>query len=393
MRILQVGKFFPPPFGGVESVCLTMHEELNKVARADIVVANHAPSLEVSEHFGGKVVKLPSYGTLLSQPLVPSLFPWLRRELRGGSYDLVHLHLPNPLADLALQASGTSLPIVLTWHADVLGKQAVARVYQPIADRMVARAAAIVAATPKHFPSMGQLDQRHADKFACVPFGFDASRMDATPETLRRAAELRAKWAGDVVVLAVGRHVPYKGFEYLVRAARELPESMRVVIVGDGPLRESLMALARELGVDARVVFPGAIPGSELKAAFHACDIFCLPSVTRAEAFGVATAEAMMCAKPAVCCELGNGVNYLNRDDVTSLVVPPRDPAALAAMLRRLAADPALRARLGTAGQRMIREEYSLEAMRTRLMDVYRTVLARGRWTGGPTASAPGACS
>jgi glycosyltransferase involved in cell wall biosynthesis len=94
----------------------------------------------------------------------------------------------------------------------------------------------------------------------------------------------------------------------------------------------------------------------------------------------------MICGKPAVCCELGNGVNYLNREGVTSLVVPPRDADALASALRRLMDDPALRASLGSAGRRMVLEEYSLEAMRVRLTEVYHTVLARGRWSGGAMA-------
>ncbi|MEX2241714.1 MAG: glycosyltransferase, partial [Burkholderiales bacterium] len=126
-----------------------------------------------------------------------------------------------------------------------------------------------------------------------------------------------------------------------------------------------------------RVELVGRIPDRDLPAWYHACDVFCLPSVEPAEAFGIVQVEAMACGRPVLCCELGNGVNWVNRDGETGIAVPPADPAALADALARLQADPALRARLGEAGRRRAFDVFSAEAMARATLAVYREVLSR----------------
>jgi len=137
-----------------------------------------------------------------------------------------------------------------------------------------------------------------------------------------------------------------------------------------------LQQLAAASGVAGRVSFVGRIPEAELPAYYHACDVFCLPSVQPAEAFGIVQIEAMAAARPVVCCELHNGVTWVNRDGVTGLVVPPADPAALASALRRLAADRELRARLGAQARERALAHFTSEAMARGTLEVYRKVLA-----------------
>lgn len=375
MRVLQIGKFFPPPYGGMESVLISIMEQLNKQISVDAVVSSHSRGSDSFPYAGGMVYRLASFGSFKSQPMSIGLIPWLRAHLRRGEYDLVHIHLPNPLGDVALQLSGCRTPVVITWHADVLGKPVLRRFYQPVLDRLLDKARAIVAATPKHFTSSAQLRGACREKFACVPFGFDPATMTADDKIQALASEWRRSLGASRIVLAVGRLVEYKGFEYLVRATKALPQDTVTAIVGEGPLCGSLTQTAKQLGVADRVHLLGALSREHLVAAFHGCDVFCLPSVTRAEAFGVASAEAMMCAKPVVCCELDNGVTYLNRHGVTSIVVPPRDPDALASALNRLVADADLRRRLGEEGRKLIQTEYSMEEMARRLLGVYSSVL------------------
>ncbi|HUG93827.1 MAG TPA: glycosyltransferase, partial [Planctomycetaceae bacterium] len=94
------------------------------------------------------------------------------------------------------------------------------------------------------------------------------------------------------------------------------------------------------------------------------------------EAFGLVQLEAMACRKPVVSCELHNGVSYVNRHGQTGLIVPPRDPAALAGALRRLLSDEDLRRRMGEAGNRRVKAHFSLANMREGMLGVYRQVLA-----------------
>ncbi len=151
------------------------------------------------------------------------------------------------------------------------------------------------------------------------------------------------------------------------------------VLGSTGPLSDMLKGLAAELGLEERVLFLGRIPEEILPAYYHACDVFCLPSVEPSEAFGLVQVEAMACRKPVVSCELNNGVSYVNRDGVTDLVVPPRDPSALAAAINRLLEDEPLRKKMGQAGYARAKSEFTPERMWEGMLAVYQRVMSDGR--------------
>ena len=132
---------------------------------------------------------------------------------------------------------------------------------------------------------------------------------------------------------------------------------------------------AVEAGLTDRVAFLGQVAEMDLMAAFYAADLFVLPSTNRAETWGAVQIEAMACGLPVVCTELGTGTSYVNQDGVTGIVVPPRDPDALAGAVCRLLADKALRRQMGEAGQKRVRREFSLEAMLHQVMAFYAEAL------------------
>src|SRR5258707_13421546 len=132
---------------------------------------------------------------------------------------------------------------------------------------------------------------------------------------------------------------------------------------GESTWRQAeLEQLARQLGVADRVTFLGQQEAA-LPALYQACDVFVLPSIERSEAFGIVQLEAMAAGRPVVSCDVGTGVAWVNQNEVTGLVVPPRDPDRLAAALNRLLDDPALRERLGQAGRERVRKEFTLARM------------------------------
>ena len=147
-----------------------------------------------------------------------------------------------------------------------------------------------------------------------------------------------------------------------------------LLLGGRGPLTEELKRLAVSLGVAERCELVGRIPEEALPAYYQACDVFCMPSVEPAEAFGFVQIEAMAAGRPVVCCELHNGVTYVNRDGETGLVVPPANAEALAAALRRLESSPSLRAQLGQQARQRVKE-FSVEAVARGTLAVYRQVL------------------
>jgi glycosyltransferase involved in cell wall biosynthesis len=148
-----------------------------------------------------------------------------------------------------------------------------------------------------------------------------------------RASPNCASIYGERIVLGVGRLIYYKGFEHLVRAMGDVQAT--ALIAGDGPLSGALAAEATRLGVADRVVLLGRVNEADLKACYHACDVFALPSIERSEAFGIVQLEAMACGRPVVNTRLDSAVPHVSLDGLTGLTVPPGDPAALAAACAR----------------------------------------------------------
>ena len=132
---------------------------------------------------------------------------------------------------------------------------------------------------------------------------------------------------------------------------------------------------AQELNILKKVFFAGSVPRNELVSAFKRCDIFTLPSIEKSEAFGIASAEAMYCGKPTVVCDLGNGVNYLNQDGVTSIFSRPRDSRQLANSLDLVIKDSALRAEMGCASNKWIVENFSILKMKSEMIALYKKLI------------------
>jgi glycosyltransferase involved in cell wall biosynthesis len=372
VRVLTFGRFADDNFGGLERYVFELARSLRGEAQfVNIVAARGAPpDLEVA----GETVYARSVFQLGGTPVCPSM-PWHARRLHAQApFDIAHLQFPaDPMAHLATASLPASVRRVITWHSDIVRQKTLLKLYRPFLDRLVRDADAIILPTPAHLSSSEQLAGTAPSQLHVVPYGFDLSRFLERPQG---ADAIRSAHPGKLLVFALGRHVYYKGFEYLIRALPLAPDA-RVLLGGKGPLSAQLAALARELGVDNRLDFVGRIPEEQLTDYYHACDVYCMPSVERAEAFGIVQLEAMAAGKPVVCCELGNGVNYVNRDGETGLVVPPKSPAALAAALQRLHTDPSLRTRLGEQGRQRALEHFTLQKMREGTLAVYRKVLEK----------------
>ncbi|MBC7945651.1 MAG: glycosyltransferase [Burkholderiales bacterium] len=356
-------------------VSLLLGQLKNSVA-VDNIVSNDVAKTVVAEADGYRIYKTRSYGLLASVPISP-LLPVLARKLwRQNRYDIAHLHFPDPLAHLATYFLPRSAKIVISWHSDVVRQKNLLALYQPFLDHLVRRADAVIAATPAHFTSSTQLRSAPRDRLHVVPYGIDYSAFDKSPEVEAAAMKIRAAYPGKKIIFSVGRHVYYKGFEYLIRAMTSVPNAV-LLLGGSGPLDEELSALGSALNLGDRVFFIGRIPDEDLPAYYHASDVYCMPSVEKSEAFGLVQLEAMACAKPVVGCELNNGASYVNRHGETGLLVPPRDSAGLARALNELLGDESLRIRLGNNGRIRATRKFSLERMTNGTLAVYRKVIAR----------------
>ncbi len=184
---------------------------------------------------------------------------------------------------------------------------------------------------------------------------------------------------GPIRILSVARLVQKKGLSDAIRAVAQLPCAYEFVIAGDGPLRESLHALVRELRVAESVRFCGPLTSREIADMLQETDIFLAPSVTAPdgdiEGIPVAIMEAMATGIPVVSTR-HSGIPELVQDTISGFLVEEGDVRALAHRLAQLASDASLRTRMGAAGRQIVAQDFDIGALTGRLIASYEELLA-----------------
>lgn len=325
---------------------------------------------------------------------MPAFSASLQRLMqRAAPHDVIHANFfMSGLVALA-QRKTFGTPVAVTFHA--LGL--VRREHQGEADafpierlaieqRLVREADCVIAECPQDAEDLRRLYGAIPESIATVPCGVDLEELgSASREEARAALGLDAD---EFVVLQLGRLVPRKGIDNVIRglaALRDgLPTSsrLRLVVVGGEselpceratPEIARLRGVARACNIESQVTFVGRRSRSELRRYYAACDAFV--TTPWYEPFGITPLEAMACGRPVVGAAVG-GVKHSVVDGVTGYLVPPHDPQALAERLKILRADPAMADAMGRAGQRRVRAQFTWERVTDQLETVYADLAA-----------------
>lgn len=364
MKVVHVYKDFDPPVhGGIERHVALMCRYQRQWCEVEALVCSRSLLTRRTLRDGIPVTEVGEWGRFQSAPVSPA-FPW---HLRRIPAEVMVVQCPNPTAEVACLLGRPDAAIVVRYQSDVVRQAAAMRLYRPLFLRFLQRADLILPSSPQYLQSSPVLS-RFKDKSVVVPLGIVPEEFDA-PD-VERVRMLREQYGGDYVLFS-GVHRYYKGIPWLVRAAPAIRAS--VVIAGDGPERESCIALAKQLGVQA--YFPGALAQEDLVAHLHGCAVFAFPSVERSEAFGLSMLEAHACRKPVVATRLGTGVEYVNEHGVTGLNVAPRDAQALAEALNLLLADPARREAMGDIARERVETQFHARRVARRELDLYEQAL------------------
>jgi len=365
MRVLQLGKFYDPFVGGMETVLKETCESLADEVQFQVVVANTHFRTE-HEFRKVPVTRVASCGKLFSCSIAPGYPLWTRKF----NADLIHVHIPNPLAELSALLADRDIPVVAQFHSDVVRQRNLMRLYGPFLEAFYRRANCIVVPTPKHI-EISRFVSKYRAKCRVVPFGVQLAHFELDENSRKKVSALRD---GRPTVLCVGRLVSYKGVEFLIRALKET--QARLWIVGVGPLEESLKHLARKSGLGERIEFLGQVSDRDLVIYYHACDVFVLPSITNAEMFGVVQLEAMACRKPVISTDLPTGVSWVNQHGQTGYIVPPANAGELTKAMQLLIGNPRLREEMGEAGRRRVEEKFTSANMAKAMLQVYQEMLS-----------------
>lgn len=373
MRIALVAPYFHPHVGGVESHVADLARELGRRRHSVVVLTSRLEGTAPRERRRGyEVRRVPASANLFSTPVTPALQGALAE---AGPFDVIHSHSPPPLSSwyAARAAERLQVPHVLTHHCDleipVPAGEVLVSLYRRTFERAtLARTARVIATTRTYAATSRSLWRRQAD---VIPNPVDTERFH--PQTDGADARARLGLEERRVALFVGRLTHHKGVEEFVRAAEWTPPDVAHVVVGDGPRRARLESLARASPA-GKVVFAGRATRDELPGLYAACDVFCLPSTSRLEAFGIAALEAMATGKPVVLSNIP-GVAELVDDGVNGLLADPVNARDLAEKMRRILDDAEEARAMGKRGRERVVERFTLPAVVDAVESVYESVV------------------
>lgn len=384
-KVLQISNYMYPSIGGIEQVAGNIASVLNRHgisqqiicfntdASGDGIVCRRGETIRAPLH-DVEVIRCGSFAKIRSQSVSLTYPRELRRTLDEFNPNIVIFHYPNPyVAHLLLRQKQRDFKLILYWHADITKQKYLKLFFHGQNLKLIRRASVVVGATPLHIEKSAYAHY-FADKGSVVPYMIDEKRLELSADEAENAQLIRERYGGRTLAFFIGRHVTYKGLEYLIKASRRISsDNIRFLIAGVGPLTEKLKKEARN---DIKIEFLGPISDSLKRTYYSACDMICFPSITRNEAFGLALAEGMYFGKPAITFSIpGSGVNYINLNGETGIECPNGDINAYAEAILSFAGNTSLRDVLGNAAKRRIEERFTSSQFDSNIMHLLNTVL------------------
>ncbi len=368
MKIGLVCPYIYPGSGGVAQHVGHLYENLRQRGHdVRIITASHGPQ-RASE---GDILRIgvgfsvPLNGSMGTLTFSPRYISQVRDLLARERFDVLHLHEPFvPFLSLFLLRESRSVNVA-TFHAYAgfsPSYEVGSRVMKAHAARLHGRIA--VSAAARHF-----IDRFFPGDYKVIPNGVDVPRF--------AGAVALARWQdGTPNVLFVGRHEPRKGLLDLLKAHRILRRTgyqNRLLVVGSGPQEREARRYVATRGLK-EVEFLGRVSDAEKAQLFRTADVYASPA-TGGESFGIVLLEAMAAGAPIVASDI-HGYKGVVRRGRDGLLVPRRDPKALATAIARLLDDPLLRASMSAEGQARA-EDFSWPRVTARVEDYYGFVIRR----------------
>ena len=235
---------------------------------------------------------------------------------------------------------------------------------------LIRRAEVIIGTSPVYLEQSEALSSVQ-EKCCCIPIGVYEPEPNPT-----LAAEIRKRYAGKHIVFSLGRLVLYKGYEYLIESATHLPDDYVILIGGTGHQRNHLATLIETFAVQDKVKLLGFIPDEQLGAYFDACDVFCLSSVDKREAFAIVQVKAMIYGRPVISTDIpGSGVPWVNQNGVTGLTVPPCNSWLIAQAIKQVCSDETEYQRYCHQARQRYEQLFRMEDMITAHQELYKKMV------------------
>lgn len=372
LKILQVNKLYYPAIGGIEKTLQQISEGLNEQPNVElkVLVCQKKGKGKVELVNGVEVHRAGSLGVLASVPISFS-FLWKFMEMAKEA-DVVQIHLPFPLGDLACLLSGYKGKVVAFWHSDVVKQKKWMIAYRPIMELFLKRADLILVGAEGIAKGSAYL-KPYLDKHKVVPFAVDNHIFEAGKEYLVRHGYKRNN--KKLKFLFIGRLVYYKGCSVLLEAMANMNEQATLTIIGSGILEDDLHEQCDRLGISEKIEFAGAVSDDKVRQCFEEADAFILPSIERSEAFALVQLEAMAYGIPVINTNLPSGVPEVSIHMKTGLTVEPNNFEELKEAMDWVVKNDEKRIEMGMAARKRVEELYTQEKLISNILDIYYEVL------------------
>ena len=369
MKILQIGKTYPL-IGGVDKVIfeLSLGFSRNQI-RCDVLCASiDRKTHTIHQNAFSTIYAISSLGSIASTWISPGMILKLRKIIQN--YDIIHIHHPDPMAALALLLCSNikEKKIVLHWHSDIVKQKLLLKLYFPLQNWLLKRADKIIATSPIYAENSIYL-KPHLKKVEIIPIGVEVNHdLDITLET-----KIKSNFAGKKIIYSLGRLCYYKGFEYLIDAAKYLDDSYVVLIGGGGPLKKDLALKISQSDLQNKVFLLGRIDDKDMATYFATSTIFCLPSIEKSEAFGIVQIEAMSFGKPIIATNIPeSGVSWVNKHGDSGLNVEPKDAIGLAQAIMDICENEESLNKYSANSLKRFSDEFTVDRMTTKVLGLYK---------------------
>lgn len=358
-KILHISKYYYPFMGGIENTARDCVTSFMDTFEQKVICFNESNKDEEDIIDNVKIIRCGCQIKVRSQGISRSLAKRCKELSEQWKPDYVLIHLPNPYGVIQILKFFRNVKIIVYWHSDIV-KQKVLKSFFYIQNmKLLSIAYRVIATSPNYIEGSPYLC-KVKEKCVVIPSCVNEDRLGWNEENEKSAQQIKKRHENRIICLAFGRHVAYKGFKYLIEASRYLDERFVIYIAGSGELTKKLKQQARG---DKKIIFLGKISNEELKNYLLATDIFCFPSITRNEAFGLSLAESMFFGKPAVTFTIsGSGVNYVCRNKMEGIQVENSDALKYAEAIKRLGENKELRIHYGSNARKRAEELFVYES-------------------------------
>lgn len=366
-HILHISKFYPPYKGGIEDMAYSVVKSLKDNYKQTVICFNNNNSDKIDLIENIQIYRLGFFIKIFSQPISIKIIFKLKKILKKIKPDYIHFHAPNPLIGILLiLLINKRSKLIIHWHGDIESRIRIYSLYRPLEKKILQRAQKIVITSPNYL-SLSSVLLPFKEKVILIPNVINEKKLELRDGDIQVIKSIKNKY-GEKIIFSFGRHVNYKGLEFLIKSEKFISNKCTILIAGSGPLTESLKSNSKS----NRIHFIGRITDDELRQHLRASYLFAFPSITRGEAFGIALAEAMYCKLPSITFTIeGSGVNWVCPNNITGLEVENKNAVEYALAIDRLLSNSELHQKLANNAYNRVVNNFTIDIIKKKVIELY----------------------